>query len=98
MNCGVKVVEEINEFVEASLRHGDGSDRMQEEFGDVLFSLAQLARKSGLNGEEILGKANDKFTGRFKKMKQMAGGDLKGLSMERLEDLWDMAKKNTQKE
>jgi MazG family protein len=92
-----KVIEEINEFVEASLRHGDGSERMQEEFGDVLFSLAQLARKSGLNGEDILAKANDKFTARFKEMEKIAGGELKGLSTEKLEDLWDQAKKRTGK-
>lgn len=82
-----KIREELNEFLESTER-----DHTEEEFGDLLFTIAQLGRKLKLPTEEILQRANQKFTRRFKALEQKAGCDLKSLPRERLEELWASVK------
>lgn len=89
-----KVREELDEFLEAQQSPSADNSRAREEFGDLLFTLAQLARKMGMNSEEVLREANDKFCRRFAAMEQDAGAELKSLSSERLQELWDGVKKN----
>jgi ATP diphosphatase len=103
-----KVSEELNEFLYevssgSKLPSGDTSkqestDRTLEEFGDLLFSLAQYGRHLGFNSEEALTAANNKFLKRFKMIEHLAEHELgqaslQGLSRETLEDLWQRAKK-----
>ncbi len=57
-----KIEEEVAELREAS---GQGRERTEEEMGDLLFSIAQLARKLGIDSETALRKANEKFSARF---------------------------------
>jgi ATP diphosphatase len=57
-----KIDEEVREL-RAAIREGDG--RTREEMGDLLFSLANLARKLNVEPEAALSQANDKFTRRF---------------------------------
>jgi tetrapyrrole methylase family protein/MazG family protein len=88
-----KVDEEIAELKEAI----DGGDlRHQEhELGDVLFSLAQLARHLKLEPEQALRSTNQRFERRFflmKKMIQESGENYDSLSTEQLEDYWRKVK------
>jgi ATP diphosphatase len=62
-----KVDEEIGEL-RAATREGRG--RTVDEMGDVLFTVANLARKLGIDPEEALSKANDKFTQRFDRVER----------------------------
>jgi tetrapyrrole methylase family protein/MazG family protein len=87
-----KVVEEMREFVEASGRKNASRVEIEEEFGDFLFTLAQLARKLDFNSEDLLNGANSKFIRRFKNMEQMAGKPISELSRDKLEDLWAKVK------
>lgn len=61
-----KLEEEISEFKEACAEN-DPAHR-EEEFGDLLFCLVNFARMNGINSEEALRKANDKFYKRFNGM------------------------------
>ena len=82
-----KIHEEMNEFLAAA------SDCAQaQEFGDVLFSLVQWARKSGISAEEALQGANSKFSSRFREMELSSSRPLNQLSPEELEELWLAAK------
>jgi ATP diphosphatase len=99
-----KVREEVEEFLnEAKRQLGETKDqaridRMREEFGDLLFSLAQLSRHLGFNAEEALRDANTKFMSRFKNVEKLAAerfGEkpLAELGNQVLESLWNDAKK-----
>ena len=71
-----------------------------EEFGDLLFTLAQEARHLGFNAEESLAAANTKFMDRFKTLEGLATEQnpdrpLQGRSVEELEALWQEAKRRT---
>ena len=86
-----KVAEERAEFE----REEPGSPERAEEFGDLLFSLVNVARWEGIDAEEALAAANRKFRGRWSRMEQLAaeeGRDLEGLDTGELNDLWGRAK------
>ena len=84
-----KVSEELDELDSANNR-----ENQQEELGDLLFVLAQYARKAGFDAEHALQKANAKFEKRFKLMEtQTQGEDLRLLSSQELEERWCKAKK-----
>jgi len=73
-----------------------------EEFGDLLFTLAQESRHLGFNAEEALAAANAKFMNRFKNLEQIATEEnpekpLNTRTAEELEALWQQAKKRTPK-
>jgi len=90
-----KVFEELKEFLEAAAKEptlGKDDGKLKEEFGDLLFALVQWARKSGLDAEQLLHHANDKFCTRFKYMEKNAGRLLKELNSDELEALWSQAK------
>lgn len=88
-----KLREELDEIDEAL---ADGSlEAVQEEVGDLLFAMAQLARKAGVDAEESLRQANLKFAGRFQAMEAAAraeGSSLPAEDMDRLEKRWVVAK------
>jgi ATP diphosphatase len=84
-----KLDEEVAEL-KAELPEGD-PDRLADEVGDLLFVLANLARKLGLDPEECLRHANQKFTNRFGRMEEAAnakGFSLNELPLEAMEELW----------
>jgi ATP diphosphatase len=73
-----------------------------EEFGDLLFTLAQESRHLGFNAEEALAAANAKFMSRFRILEQIATEEnpekpLATRTMEELESLWQQAKKRSLK-
>jgi MazG family protein len=89
-----KVDEELAEVHEA-IRSGEES-RVHEEIGDLLFTIANLARKLNVNPEEALQSTNRKFTARFESMERearAAGKNLDAYTLEELDGLWEKAKK-----
>lgn len=88
-----KIFEELTEFREA-LASGDPR-AVSEELGDVLFSAVNMARFAGVDAEEALSCACDKFTDRFERMERLAGERglcLEGLKLKELDQLWDAVK------
>lgn len=88
-----KVQEEIEEFQTEEKKNN--AEKMEEEFGDVLFSLVNYSRFVNINPEDALEKTNKKFIRRFQFMEQKikeAGLDLSKLSFEQMNTFWDMAK------
>lgn len=88
-----KVLEELQEFkVEADA--GD-QEKMESEFGDLLFSLINYARFIGVNPEDALEKTNRKFIYRFQFMEDAVkanGQNLSELTLDELEVYWNRAK------
>jgi ATP diphosphatase len=92
-----KLDEEVAE-VRAELP-GAEPDRLADEVGDLLFVLANLARKLDLDPEACLHQANLKFSGRFNKMEQNAaamGKMLAEMSLEEMEAEWVKVKQTEQ--
>ena len=85
-----KLDEEIAELREA-VASGDTS-HVHEEIGDLLFTVANIARKVNVNPEEALQSTNRKFQRRFEAMESRAEHHLDTLSLEELDRLWDEAK------
>lgn len=89
-----KLYEEIDEL-KTAMEQGKRLD-IEDEFGDVLFSCVNIARFIDVDSEEALTASTDKFMSRFSLVEQMAseqGIDMKSLSIEELDRLWDKAKK-----
>ena len=85
-----KVHEELDELKEA-VAFGDRR-HAQEELGDVLFTLVNVARWCGLDPEAGLAGTNRRFLDRFSRVEKALDGDLKGRSIGELEGLWQQAK------
>jgi MazG family protein len=92
-----KIDEEVSELREAVTAGGPSSDAAEEELGDLLFAIANLARKLGIPPEPALRRANDKFQDRFEHMERTARAEghlLKQLSFEDLDARWNAAKRH----
>tara|TARA_Y100001968_G_scaffold137248_1_gene125418 strand:+ start:320 stop:1174 length:855 start_codon:yes stop_codon:yes gene_type:complete len=87
-----KYDEEVNEFKEALKQNNQVS--AQEELGDVLFTLINIARWYGLNPEEGLAGTNKRFLERFSFMESNIKGPLSKTPIEKLDKLWQEAKKH----
>ncbi len=88
-----KLDEELLELREA-LDKGD-TEGVEEELGDLLFTVVNLSRHRKVDAETALRRASAKFERRFRTMEERAlaqGGDLGALTAEALEGLWDSAK------
>ena len=85
-----KVREELAELQEA-IASGD-TQHAQEELGDVLFTLVNVARWCGMDPEEGLAGTNRRFLDRFSRVEAALGGNLQGNSIKQLEALWQEAK------
>jgi MazG family protein len=89
-----KIEEELDELREAMKTAAP--EEIEQELGDVLFSLVNLARFLNLSAEEALRKSIARFTARFQCMEealQQEGRRLKGVSLEEMERLWQQAKR-----
>jgi tetrapyrrole methylase family protein/MazG family protein len=85
-----KLAEEIGEFARA-----DGADEREDEFGDVLFVIANIAQRLDIDAEQALRRANEKFRRRFGTVERLAGEeglDMKAMDLQELDALWDRAK------
>jgi len=88
-----KLDEEIGELREAV--KGGHTSRIEDEMGDLLFTIANIARKTGVNPEEALQSTNRKFIRRFEAMEsavRASGRNLDQLSLEEMDALWEQAK------
>lgn len=88
-NC---VMSEIEEFKEAEIEKD--KKHMEEEMGDILFAIVNLARWNKIDAEQALLKANKKFEKRFRKMEDLATKPLNDYSFEEFDNLWKQAKKS----
>jgi ATP diphosphatase len=88
-----KLQEELREL-DAAIASGD-RDELEHELGDVLFSLANLARHLHTPAEDALRQANHRFTSRFQHVEQslrVRGIPFGKASLAQLEELWQQAK------
>lgn len=87
-----KVNEELEEF---KTEADNGTDKVEEEFGDVLFSLINYARFKGINPDDALEKTNRKFIKRFQYLETESAKDGKQLgemTLEEMDAYWEKAK------
>ncbi len=87
------VMSEIDEFKEACIE-GDFQHE-EEELGDILFAIVNLARWNKIDAEQALIKANKKFIKRFKKMEEIATKPLEEYTFNEYDKLWKAAKSQT---
>lgn len=96
-----KVEEEWQELKEVLYQRKDiNINLVEEEMGDLLFSIAQLARHCGLNPEETLDKANKKFMSRFREMEKIcreSNTSIDKKNSAEMENLWVQAKEKLKK-
>lgn len=88
-----KVREEIEE-----LQAESEPQRVEEEFGDVLFSLVQWARKKGVDPDRALRRQMMRFKGRFEHVEDdaRAHGGWEHRNLEQMDAVWNLAKRKTQ--
>jgi XTP/dITP diphosphohydrolase len=92
-----KVEEEIGELKEA-IGLGE-QEKVEEEFGDLVFSLVNYARFLQVDAENALERTNKKFIHRFTQMEEQAlnqGKDLAAMSLEEMDAIWNSIKKQRQ--
>ncbi len=89
-----KVKEEIIELKE-EVKNGD-LDKIESEFGDVLFALINYSRFIGINPENALEKTNKRFINRFQIMERLIKSknlDLSEMKLKEMDEFWEKAKK-----
>ena len=90
-----KVEEELAEL-KTEVLSGSSSEKIEQEFGDLLFSMINAARLYDIDPENALERTNKKFIKRFnfleeKTLKQ--GRDLKKMNLDEMNEIWEEAKK-----
>jgi XTP/dITP diphosphohydrolase len=91
-----KVIEELNEL-KHEVENNASKNKIEDELGDLLFTLTNYARYIGVNPEDALEKTNKKFIKRFQFMENQSaleGLKLEDLSLEEMEAYWQQAKKH----
>ena len=92
-----KVEEETRELHEA-VENGD-KDKIEDEFGDLVFSLINYARFLHIDAENALERTNKKFISRFTEMEQKAlaaGRNLDDMTLEEMDAIWNAIKQQPQ--
>lgn len=90
-----KIEEEVGELHQAVARQPADSARVEEEMGDLLFAIANLARKLDIEPEAALRRANDKFAGRFAQLEHRfaaRGEELNLATLKEMEAEWQRLK------
>ncbi|MDC1370739.1 nucleoside triphosphate pyrophosphohydrolase [Flavobacteriales bacterium] len=88
-----KVIEEIDEL---KVEIDSNSDKIEDEFGDVFFSLINYARFIGVNPESALERTNKKFIKRFQYIEvesKKDGKELSEMTLDEMDEYWEKAKK-----
>jgi len=89
---------EFNRELDRGADRDGASGKLAMEFGDVVFTLVNVARFAGFHPERALTGSVNKFTNRFKKMESLLraqGLEMQSLSPARLDEFWEQAKKQT---
>jgi MazG family protein len=89
-----QTLQALADFQKKLEHPGTDSEALAEEFGEILFALAQIARKMHWQAEILLDKACAKFAARFQKLEQLAGSKLNELSSKELQALWAQVSKD----
>lgn len=84
-------LSEVEEFKNAKTK-----EEKEDEFGDILFSLVNVARFEEIDPEKALSLANKKFIKRFNTLESLAKKPLEELSLKEYDELWQKAKKKIQ--
>ena len=90
-----KVKEEFSELHQ-EIKKTNNHEKIEKEFGDVLFSMINYARFIGVDPESALERTNKKFIGRFNYLEQEVKTnkmDLMKMSLEEMDLIWDRSKK-----
>ena len=90
-----KVNEEFSELHQ-EIKKTNNQEKIEKEFGDVLFSMINYARFIGVDPESALERTNKKFIGRFNYLEQEVKTnkkDLMKMSLEEMDLIWDRSKK-----
>ena len=87
-----KVREEMEELQEA-IQKAEGQDRIESEFGDLLFALVNYGRFLKVDPDTALERSNQKFKRRFEYVEAMADRNLAEMSLAEMDLLWEEAKR-----
>ena len=88
--------EELQEVKDEMFDIENNKARIKDEIGDLLFSVAQLARHMDIDAEDALRQANLKFIGRFTKLETLIKSEAKDMmkmEVPELEEYWQRIKK-----
>jgi len=94
-----KIEEEVSEVRAVIDQHGGDRARLEEEMGDLLFALANLSRKLGIEPEAALRRADNKFARRFTELERRfraRGQSLQDLTLDEMEGEWTRIKRDEQ--
>ena len=86
-----KIEEELAEFRE-ELEKGTDRDRMEEEFGDLMFSMVNLARSQKFQADDAMRGALQKFERRFRAIEDKIDGQFQDFDLKQLDQIWDQVK------
>lgn len=92
-----KILEEINEL-KLNIEQQKSQDKIEDEFGDVLFSIVNYARFLKINPEDALRKTIEKFMFRFQKIEEYAKTnnlELDHMTLEEMDEVWVKVKNNS---
>lgn len=90
----IEVLEKLDEEI-YELRAATSGDAIEEEFGDILFTLVNFSRHAGVDPEHALMKACEKFISRFNGMEKAAafdGMEISSMTRAQFEKLWQLQK------
>lgn len=87
-----KVEEEIGEF--KAVANTGNVDHIEDEFGDIMFSLVNYARYIGINPDGALERCNRKFKSRFEYIEANATQPLSEMTLDEMDRLWEESKGN----
>jgi XTP/dITP diphosphohydrolase len=91
-----EVIEEKSRFPEGSAEAAESQDKIEAEFGDLLFSLVNYSRFLHIDAEHALERTNKKFISRFQQMEEKAlqhGKALTEMTLEEMDQIWNHIKK-----
>ena len=89
-----KVKEELHEF-EEEVNHNSSHEKIEGEFGDILFSLINYARHLNINPEDALERTNKKFIKRFNFLEKTCNENnwkMDEIGLEKMDEIWEKAK------
>lgn len=90
-----KVKEEVSEIQQELVQKDIDQSALEEEIGDALFAMVNLARHAKVDADTALRKASHKFSARFNKVEQLAaeqGQQLDSMTLDEMEALWQQVK------
>ena len=91
-DIGEQILDEVKEFVVEYSKESTNAAAIADEFGDILFSLVQMARRLNLDAEDMLQQSTNKFVKRFSTMERLSEKPLDQLTLQEMDRLWVQVK------